>query len=239
METWKDATRNRVLDALSSEEKRRVSALMELVSLPQQKLLYDLDDTIEYVYFPITCAVSTLNVMESGETVEVAVVASEGLVGVSCFFDEDRAFARTLVQIAGQAIRLSTRAIREQKKELPHLCTLARRYAQVFFRQSFISTGCKHFHSVEQRIARWLVTHKDRVGENSFPFTHAFLSEMVGVHRSTVTQAIDKLQRETLVKQGRGNLTIQDEHGLSRLACECYRLEKHVLDSFVTHLTAT
>jgi hypothetical protein len=58
----------------------------------------------------------------------------------------------------------------------------------------------------------------------------------MGVNRSTVTQVINKLQHEKLVKQGRGRLTIHDEHRLARLACECYKLEKQALDSFVTTL---
>jgi CRP-like cAMP-binding protein len=233
-------TRNHLLDALCPEERRRLNTVMEVVSLPQQKVLYDLDGAIDYVYFPVTCAVSTLNVMESGQTVEVAVVAREGVLGVSAFVDENRAFARTLVQIGGQAIRVSAHAISEQKANFPHLCMLVgQQYAQVFFKQTFISNGCNYFHSVEQRITRWLVTHKDRVGDNSFPFTHEFVSEMIGVNRTTVTQVIDNLQRENLVQQGRGRLTILDEKGLSRLACECYELEKQAVDAFITRLKTT
>ena len=38
-----------------------------------------------YVYFPTTCIVSLLYVMEDGASAEIAIVGNEGMLGISLF----------------------------------------------------------------------------------------------------------------------------------------------------------
>ncbi|HJU05046.1 MAG TPA: Crp/Fnr family transcriptional regulator [Nitrospiraceae bacterium] len=234
--TGMHAPGNVLLDALPLSERHRLIQLVEPVALRQQHVLYDLDDRVDYVYFPTTCAISLLNVMETGSTVEVAIVGKEGMAGLSVFFGVDRAFGRTLVQVPGGALRVQASLLNEQRPEMPCLEALLARYIQIFFRQAFISSGCNHFHDVEQRIARWLLTHADRTGALEFPFTHAFLAEMIGVHRSTVTGVIDKLQSSRFLEHRRGRIVIVDPNGLSGVTCECYRSTKEAVDAFTASL---
>lgn len=227
---------NHLVDALPRAEQGWLMDASELVSLPQEHLLYDLNDQIDFVYFPVSCAVSLITVMDTGATVEAAVVASEGMLGLSLFFDVDSAFARTIVQVEGNALRIKAKTFKDQKQNTPHLSILLSQYTQVLYRQTFISTGCNHFHSVEQRIARWLLTHEDRVGGRTFPFTHALLADMIGVHRSTVTGVTDTLQKANILKQTRGRITVLNQQALVRISCQCYGATKEVLDSFIARL---
>ncbi|MBN8898130.1 MAG: winged helix-turn-helix domain-containing protein, partial [Rhodospirillales bacterium] len=62
----------------------------------------------------------------------------------------------------------------------------------------------------------------DRVGEDSFPMTHEFLSMMLGVRRAGITVAAGALQKAGLIRYERGWIAILDRPGLEAATCECY-----------------
>ena len=84
------------------------------------------------------------------------------------------------------------------------------------------STACNRAHSVEQRLARWLLIVRDRVNRNEFLLTHEFLGQMLGVRRATVSETAAALQRVKLISYHRGVITIRNGRGLEHKACECY-----------------
>jgi CRP-like cAMP-binding protein len=81
---------------------------------------------------------------------------------------------------------------------------------------------CARLHPAEERMARWLLMCQERVNQNTFPLTHEFLAQLVGVRRATVTLAAGALQRAGLALFRRGLVTIPDPRALSEAACECY-----------------
>jgi DNA-binding transcriptional MocR family regulator len=81
---------------------------------------------------------------------------------------------------------------------------------------------CNRLHEVEPRLARWLLTSSDRLQSNAVHVTQEFLSQMLGVQRSTVTVAAGELQRRGLISYSRGRVVILDRRGLTDRACECY-----------------
>lgn len=52
--------------------------------------------------------------------------------------------------------------------------------------------------------------------------THAFLGQMLGAPRTTVTLAAGLLQRAQFIDYSRGVVTIQNRKGLEGTTCECY-----------------
>ena len=84
------------------------------------------------------------------------------------------------------------------------------------------STACNAVHSVEQRLARWLLLAHDRVGRDDFPLTQEFVAMMLGASRPTVTLVAGTLQRAGLITYHRGHLTILDRQQLEAASCECY-----------------
>ena len=91
------------------------------------------------------------------------------------------------------------------------------------------STACNAIHSVEQRLARWLLMAHDRVGKNDFPMTQEFLAMMLGASRPTVTIVAGTLQKAGLITYGRGHITIIDREKLESASCECYRTTTDLL----------
>ncbi len=54
------------------------------------------------------------------------------------------------------------------------------------------------------------------------PLTHEFLSIMLGVRRTGVTDALGTLQSHRLITCGRGGITVRDRKGLQSYAGEAY-----------------
>ena len=63
---------------------------------------------------------------------------------------------------------------------------------------------------------------QDRLESMEFPITHDFLSMMLGVRRSSVTDAIHLLEGDALIKATRGNILILDRARLERAAGASY-----------------
>ncbi len=62
----------------------------------------------------------------------------------------------------------------------------------------------------------------DRIGDDTIPLTHEFLSIMLGVRRAGVTDALNALRKQDLISYARGQITVKDRKGLKRAAGEAY-----------------
>ena len=71
---------NHLLAALPAAEFDRILPHLELVPMPLAEALYESGGRLNHVYFPTTCIISLLYVMEDGASAEIAVVGNEGLV---------------------------------------------------------------------------------------------------------------------------------------------------------------
>jgi CRP-like cAMP-binding protein len=111
-----------------------------------------------------------------------------------------------------------------------HLRRLLHLYAQGFVTQISQSTACNRLHSAEQRLARWLLICRDRLGRDELPITHQTMSLMLGVRRATVTEAAGALQREGLIRYRRGMVSLVDRPGLETTSCECYGIVRREFD---------
>ena len=69
---------------------------------------------MEYVYFPTTCIISMLYVMENGDSAEIAIIGNDGLVGVSAFMGGDSASSRAVVQNAGESYRIKAKLLEKE-----------------------------------------------------------------------------------------------------------------------------
>ena len=93
------------------------------------------------------------------------------------------------------------------------------------------STACNAIHTVEQRLARWLLMAHDRVRADKFPLTQEFVAMMLGVSRPSVTIVAGTLQKSGLITYRRGLLEIVDREKLEAASCECYRVVTKLLAS--------
>jgi CRP-like cAMP-binding protein len=228
---------NRLLGSLQDTEYAQIEPYLELVSLRMRQILHAPGDFAEYVYFPYSGVLSSLLILESGDTVEVATVGNEGMADIDVVFGLRRARYRLMVQVPGDAARIPTDAFKALLQANPGLMAAMARYLTAMFTLVAQSAACNRLHPVQERCARWLLMTHDRVGTDLFPVTQEFLADMLGARRPTVTLATGMLREANLIQYERGRATILNRTGLEEVACECYRTVRDGFDSLFEHST--
>ena len=115
------------------------------------------------------------------------------------------------------------------------LHSLLIRHEQVVFAQAQQTAGCNITHTIEERLARWLLRARDLSRSDTLPFTQEFLGEMLGVRRTSVTVVARTLQQAGLFKYSRGRIQITDLEGMRETACKCYAMVSKFYDTLLGH----
>lgn len=215
---------NRILTALPTDEYNRLLPELTPVRLPRGKVLWDAGDTIRYAYFVTGGMVSLLSTTGEGSSIEVGMVGSEGLAGISAMLRFEAIPYTVVVQISGHALKIKVETLRREFARGGRLQELLLRYAHTLLTQVSQSASCNRFHTVEERLCRWLLVSHDRVRSDVLTLTQEFLSQMMGVPRTSVSAIAVRLQREGLITYSRGVIRIVDRRGLEDYSCECYRV---------------
>ena len=214
--------KNRLLLAIGPQELEILSRRLSHVTLEKGALLYDPGDQIETIYFPHNTVISLMTLMEGGEAIESATIGREGALGLMAAVAPREALSRAIIQVAGQASRISAAELSRIWAECPTLQLLADRHNDALFGHAVQSVACNALHSVEARFCRWLLSCHDRIDSDRVSLTQEFLADMLGVQRTTVTVVARTLQASGLIRYSRGVVDILDRDGLEAIACECY-----------------
>jgi hypothetical protein len=220
--------RNRLLALLPDAAYAAFRPELEPLAMPQGLVLYEYNAPIPAIWFPNTCVVSWLSEDQDGDVVEIATCGYEGFVGVPLYLGVDRTPGRSLVQVSGDGFRMDGAVFREAVYPPGPFRELLGLYMPGLYNQMAQTAVCNRSHPVNERCARWLLTH-DRVEGDQFALTHRFLAQMLGVRRASVTVALGTLQQAGLIRSQRGVIEILDREGLEEVSCPCYAI---VRDSF-------
>ena len=215
---------NRLLAALPDEVYQRLRPHLKPVELPQYKILYGAGDYYEYAYFPSHSIVSTVAIMEDGSTTEIGVIGNEGMVGLPIILDTSYTNSTAIVQVGNGGYRIPAQRLQEELNRNGALKTLMMRYVQARIIQLGQTAACNRHHSLKQRFARWLLTVKDNIQKDEFQLTQEFISQMLGVRRTGVTEVAQKFQKADIIRYKRGLIQIVSQERLEACACECYWL---------------
>lgn len=215
---------NKLLARTPAKEFDRLRPQLQEVELQFRTVLSEPDQPITEVYFPTRGVISLVNEPDDGEIVEFATVGNEGMVGFPILLGSSTMPSRVIVQVAGSALRISASDLLEALKVTPNLHRLLMRHVMALLNQIAQSTSCNRLHEVQERCARWLLHTHDRVAGDSFVLTQEFLSQMLGVHRPTVSVAARMLSKAGLISYSRGRIEVIDRRGLEAAACSCYRV---------------
>ena len=216
------APRNRLLAALPAEDLARIWLRLEAVEWGLRKTVHVPDKPITAVYFPESGWVSMMALLVDGSAAEVGLIGFDGMVGLPLLLGSDRTPTEAMVQAPGTFLRLGAAAFQEELDRSPALRKLLLRYALAFQTQLAQTAACNGRHTLDQRLARWLLTAHDRAEGDEFPMTQEFLSIMLCVHRSGVTVAARLFQQAGLIRYSNGQITVTDRAGLEAAACECH-----------------
>ncbi|MEO6016488.1 MAG: Crp/Fnr family transcriptional regulator [Polaromonas sp.] len=233
-----DLKKNLLLAALPEAQLQRWLAALEWVDMPLGHVVYESGKTLKHVYFPTTCIVSLLYVMENGASAEIAVVGNEGIVGISLFMGGGSTPSRAVVQSAGGGFRLKAKVMKDEFDLGGPVLHLLLRYTQALITQMAQTAVCNRHHSLDQQLCRWLLLSLDRLPGNELVMTQELISNMLGVRREGVTEGALKLQDAGLIRYSRGRISVLDRPGLEKRTCECYAVVKKEYDRLLPALTA-
>ena len=161
--------------------------------------------------------------MEDGATAEVGITGNDGVLGTSLFLGGHATTNRAIVGIAGEAVRMDARVLKQQFMRGGAFQRVLLRYTNSLIAQISLTAACNRKHTLEKRLCRWLLLVRDRVATDELIMTQEFIANMLGGRRETVTVAAGRLQDAGLIYYTRGRLHIVNRKGLEDTVCECYK----------------
>jgi CRP-like cAMP-binding protein len=213
---------NHLLAALRSEAYARLKPDLKLVSMKLGSSVYEAGIPIPYIYFPTTCMVSLLYVMDNGDSAEIAVIGNDGMVGVSVFMGDGIMSSRAVVQNAGKAYRLKSDRFMKEFALGRSMHHLALRFTQALIAQMVQTGACNRHHTVAQQLCRWLLLTLDRMPNDKVTMTKKLIANMLGVNREGVIEATNRLQEAGSISYNAGEITVLSRTKLEEASCECY-----------------
>lgn len=219
-------TSNRILNALACSEFERLSPHLERVNLSGGEVLYHPDQPITHAYFPDKGVVSLVSVFQCGGMVEVGMVGNEGMFGVCVFLGSLTTPLLAQVQLSGEGLRMRADVLKREFDKCGQLQDTLLRYTQAFMMQIAQVAACNRAHTLEGRLAKWLLMCQDRAHSKELELTHEFIAEMLGIRRAGVTETAYRFREVGLIHYRRGHVTITDRAGLEAVSCECYPVLK-------------
>lgn len=225
----KDPTTNRLLDTLSVPDRTQLLAMTDEVLLPIRTSLYQAGIRPKHAYFITDGIASIVMNASGGQIAEVGIIGREGLAGAVHLLGPSAIHTECFMQIAGTARRVLFSDLEVLFRNSVPMRSRVLEFLQMSYINSTQLSACNALHTVDQRLARWLLIVQDRLQRLEFSLTHEFLAEMLVVQRPTLSIAAATLQRNGVIHYRHGRLTILKRENLIETACECYEISRSLL----------
>jgi CRP-like cAMP-binding protein len=224
-------TQNLLLAALPDEVRERIRRHARTVNLKIGEILHHPGQPIHSVYFPLDCLISVTITMTEVRTAEAGIVGSREMVGINAFMGgRETNQTEYICQCPGSAVKVEAELLLEEFDRNKAVRDVLLRYTQAYIAQLSQNVGCNRFHTIKQRLARWMLECRDRLRSDDLSLTHEFISEMLGVRRAGVTETAAELQQRGLIEYGRKKLRVVNPTGLAKASCECFRVIRDEYD---------
>jgi CRP-like cAMP-binding protein len=213
---------NKLLQALPPSDFNLLASHFVPVQLPQSSVLFEPGEEVSEVYFPLAGMLSIVVAMRDGRAIETATIGREGVVGAMAGLGLHVSKVRAIAQLPMLASRISAEHLRKAVEASKPIATLCVHYNEVLLEQARITAACNALHKIEARFCRWLLQTRDRIESDTIMLTQEFLSEMLGVRRTSVTDVASEIQSKGVISYSRGVIRILDLQAMKAMSCECY-----------------
>lgn len=222
---------NQLLDSLPAADRARLLPRLEPVPLPVRTELYGLAQTPHYVHFLTSGLASVVTEMREGEGVEVGLAGREDFPEALFLLGPATGHSRCFMQLEGTALRMDFRQFQQEFLSSEPLRSLVLRHVQYLALMTAQLAACNRLHTVDERLARWLLMVAVRIGSEEIRLTQEFLGAMLGARRATVTLAAGALARSGIIEYRRGYIRILNREALEDTACECFAVTQKLLQN--------
>jgi CRP-like cAMP-binding protein len=227
------SVQNRLLKAISPEAFSLFAPHLETIDLPVKHVLVEADQTTTHVCFMESGLASMVATSTEDEAVEVGHIGREGMTGEHIILMADRTPTKTFMQVAGTGYLMPAEMLSSILLSNPESLQTFLRYVHCNNLQLAHSALANARYSVYERLARWLLMVHDRTDGDDLPLTHEFLSLMLGVRRSGVTDQIHLLEGIHAIKATRANIKVLDREKLKEIADGCYGVPERAYERLI------
>lgn len=229
------AHQNRLLAALQPRDLELLLPAFTVHDFAAGKILQEAGSEVRYAWFPLDDAAASFVVAaDANHLVDAALIGREGAIGGLVSTGHLPAYARAHVQFAGRFLRLPLSALAQAKAQSPTVVNWVARYSDCLVAQLFQSAACNASHTIAQRLARWLIATRQRIGRDEIIVTQEQLGEMLGVGRSFINRSLRQFGTSGILGARRRRILILDLDRLTAIACDC---NDRIHDHFDTILT--
>jgi CRP-like cAMP-binding protein len=213
---------NILLGRMDEEARRHLAPYLEPLALPRGFALSALGQQVKHCYF-IEDGIASIIARSAGErSSEVGIVGREGIVPLTPILDSTHATFDIFMQVEGHGSRIAVDPLREALEVVPSLRRLLNRYVQTFIVQAASTSLANANHSIEARLARWILMCHDRLDGDHIGLTHEFLALMLSVRRASITTALHELEGRQLIWSERSMVAVRNRTGLEEFAGDSY-----------------
>jgi CRP-like cAMP-binding protein len=218
--------KNAIFNALTGSTATTLIEHGTLVHLALRQEIYESEQPIHDVYFPLDSVLSVVARMRDGSQIEVGTIGREGMSAFPLLMGASSTANFCYCQVRGTAVKIPADLFRELAATDPSFRQLLDRYLQAYVNMLGQLVACNRLHTVYERCSRWLLMTRDRVDGDAIPLTQEFLAMMLGARQSGVAIAAATLQQAGFIKYARGIINIRDRRGLEHASCECYEVAR-------------
>ncbi len=223
--------RNRILLCLPENSLTILLDFLQPVELHARQVLVQSGERPSHAYFIESGLASMIAFSpDGGESVEVGHIGFEGMSAAHTVLAADTTPNRTFMQVGGSGYALSIDCLRQVTEADPVLLELLLRYNHYAALQLANSALANARYSINERLARWLLMVHDRLVSDDLPLTHEFLSMMLGVRRSGITNELHVLEGIRAIRATRGNVKILDRQKLENIASGSYGTPERIYE---------
>lgn len=213
---------NRLLSALPGPDLDLLFSKASITAFESGTVVCEANSEVETVYFPFSGIISLEFILKPDKAIETAIVGREGVFGAMAGLGAYISQVRAIVQLPVRAACISAADWRKLVSQRMSFSELALQYNEVLLTQARLSAACNALHQVEARFCRKLLQTSDQAPSDKIAFTQSYLSEMLGVRRTSVTDVAAKMQDAGIITYSRGHIRIIDRARLKSKSCECY-----------------
>lgn len=214
---------NRLLSGLSAADLALIAPHLTPVSFAVGEVITHAGDPIESFCFLEGGIAGVLDALDEDRRYAVGLVGAEGVIGWPLLMGDDRSpYDVAMRAECGTALRIPAAQLLAAAEASATLRLALLRFVHVFMLQMGRTIVSSLAHSIERRMARWILLYHDRVAADDICMTHEEFRLMLGVRRSSVTDALHRLEEARAIRALRGRVVVQDRARLEAFAGDTY-----------------
>jgi CRP-like cAMP-binding protein len=212
------ARSNPLVEALfSSESAAALEARLRYTRFNTGEVLETAGRPLVWLFFPDTALVSLTACGFGGKSIGVGLVGYGGTIGLSVILGSKLSHGSATVEIGGTGWVLATADYLQLAEQFPDIRAACVRRAWRHVQDASLTAVALGHLSVTSRLAWWLLEASRVAERKTLPMSHARLAMLLGVRRSSITEALHELESTESIRAGRKSIAIRNDQRLRRL----------------------